>query len=172
MKADPSVAAASRLPSRWAPWGMRGVGAAALFATGGIHLDLYVTGYRFIPTIGVLFILQVVAAMTLGIVVVAIPRRIAAIAGALFALSTLGGYLLSLWVGLFGFKEVRTTAGIVAGISRSAHSSCWEHWRRGPRQQPSAPKGSVIGFRSEWPESAGAQLRLRGSSSLWSSPSP
>jgi predicted lipoprotein with Yx(FWY)xxD motif len=30
--------------------------------------------------------------------------------------STLGGYLLSLWVGLFGFTEVRTTAGIVAGI--------------------------------------------------------
>jgi predicted lipoprotein with Yx(FWY)xxD motif len=30
--------------------------------------------------------------------------------------ATLGGYLLSLWVGLFGFTEVRTTAGIVAGI--------------------------------------------------------
>ena len=39
-----------------------------------------------------------------------------AAAGAAFAISTLGGYLLSLWVGLFGFTEVRTTAGIVAGI--------------------------------------------------------
>ncbi|HTA09150.1 MAG TPA: hypothetical protein VK836_11590, partial [Streptosporangiaceae bacterium] len=27
----------------------------------------------------------------------------------------LGGYLLSVWIGLFGFKEVSTTAGIVAG---------------------------------------------------------
>jgi len=26
-----------------------------LLATGGIHLDLYLTGYRFIPTIGVLW---------------------------------------------------------------------------------------------------------------------
>ena len=32
------------------------------------------------------------------------------------ALATLGGYLLSIWIGLFGFKEVRTTAGIVAGV--------------------------------------------------------
>jgi predicted lipoprotein with Yx(FWY)xxD motif len=28
----------------------------------------------------------------------------------------LGGYLLSVWIGLFGFTEVRTTAGIVAGV--------------------------------------------------------
>ena len=41
---------------------------------------------------------------------------LAAAAGAGFALATLGGYLLSLWIGLFGFKEVRTTAGIVAGV--------------------------------------------------------
>src|SRR5262249_24214439 len=36
--------------------------------------------------------------------------------GAGFALATLGGYLLSVWIGLFGFKEIRTTAGIVAGV--------------------------------------------------------
>jgi hypothetical protein len=41
--------------------------------------------------------------------------RLAA-AGAVLALATLGGYLLSVWVGLFGFKEVRTTAGIAAGV--------------------------------------------------------
>jgi predicted lipoprotein with Yx(FWY)xxD motif len=33
-----------------------------------------------------------------------------------FALATLGGYLLSVWTGLFGFTEVRTTAGIAAGV--------------------------------------------------------
>ena len=33
-----------------------------------------------------------------------------------FALATLGGYLLTVWIGLFGFKEVRTTAGIAAGV--------------------------------------------------------
>ncbi len=100
---------------------LRVVGSGLLFATGAIHLDLYLTGYRTIPTIGWLFLLQVIAAFALGLAVLAIPgrfvipSRVAAAAGALFALSVLGGYLLSVWIGLFGFKEVSTTAGIVAG---------------------------------------------------------
>jgi hypothetical protein len=42
--------------------------------------------------------------------------RLAAVAGAGFALATLGGYLLSVWIGLFRFKEARTGAGIAAGL--------------------------------------------------------
>jgi predicted lipoprotein with Yx(FWY)xxD motif len=92
------------------------VGAALLVASGAIHLDLYLTGYRSIPTIGTLFLLQVIAAFALAVAIPVTGSWLAAAAGALFAISTLGGYLLSLWVGLFGFTEVRTTAGIVAGI--------------------------------------------------------
>ena len=97
-------------------------GAALLAASGAIHLDLYLTGYRTIPTIGVLFLLQVIAAFALALAVlvsIRIPAPaglLAPAAGAGFALATLGGYLLSLRVGLFGFREVRTTAGIVAGV--------------------------------------------------------
>jgi predicted lipoprotein with Yx(FWY)xxD motif len=91
-------------------------GAALLIASGAIHLDLYLTGYRTIPTIGPLFLLQVIAAFALAVAIPVTGSWVAAAAGALFAVSTLGGYLLSLWVGLFGFTEVRTTAGIVAGI--------------------------------------------------------
>jgi len=96
--------------------GLRLAGAGMLAATGVIHLDLYVTGYRSIPTIGWLFLLQVIAAFGLAVAVLASASRLAALAGAGFALATLGGYLLSLWVGLFGFKEIRTTAGVVAGV--------------------------------------------------------
>jgi predicted lipoprotein with Yx(FWY)xxD motif len=101
---------------------LRVAGAALLIATGAIHLDLYLTGYRTIPTIGWLFLLQVIAAFALALAVLVtggrhvIAGRLAAAAGAGFALATLGGYLLSVWIGLFGFKEVRTTAGIVAGV--------------------------------------------------------
>ena len=91
-------------------------GAALLVAAGAIHLDLYLTGYRTIPTIGPLFLLPVIAAFVLAVAIPVTGSWVAAAAGALFAISTLGGYLLSLWVGLFGFTEVRTTAGIVAGI--------------------------------------------------------
>ncbi len=105
----PATRARARLALRLAGGGL-------LVATGAIHLDLYLTGYRSIPTIGWLFLLQVIAAFGLGVAVLATGGWLAAAAGAGFALATLGGYLLSLWIGLFGFTEVRTTAGIVAGV--------------------------------------------------------
>jgi len=100
----------------WPRLALRVAGAGLLAAAGAIHLDLYLTGYRNIPTIGWLFLLQVIAAFALALAVLVTGSRLAAAAGAGFALATLGGYLLSLWFGLFGFKEVRTTAGIVAGV--------------------------------------------------------
>ncbi len=91
-------------------------GTGLLWATAALHLDLYLTGYRTIPTIGWLFLLQIVAGFGLGLLVLVSRSRLVAAAGALFALATLGGYLLTVQFGLFGFREVRTTAGIVAGI--------------------------------------------------------
>jgi predicted lipoprotein with Yx(FWY)xxD motif len=96
--------------------GLRVTGAGLLIAAAAIHLDLYLTGYRTIPTIGGLFLLQVIVGFLAGAVVLVTGSRLAAAAGAVFALATLGGYLLSVWTGLFGFKEVRTTAGIAAGV--------------------------------------------------------
>jgi predicted lipoprotein with Yx(FWY)xxD motif len=116
---------AERPAPGWPTVLLRVLGSGLLIATAAIHLDLYLTGYRTIPTIGWLFLLQVIAAFGLGLAVLAIPRRLAAAvlasrlaaaAGAGFALATLGGYLLSVWIGLFGFKEVRTGAGIAAGL--------------------------------------------------------
>jgi predicted lipoprotein with Yx(FWY)xxD motif len=96
--------------------GLRVAGAGLLAATAAMHLDLYLTGFRNIPTIGGLFLLQIIAAFVLALAVLATGHWLAAAAGAGFALATLAGWLLSVWAGLFGFKEVRTTAGIVAGL--------------------------------------------------------
>jgi predicted lipoprotein with Yx(FWY)xxD motif len=96
--------------------GLRLAGAGLLAATGAIHLDLYLTGYRSIPVIGWLFLLQVITAYCLAAAVLVTGSRLVAAAGAGFALATLGGYLVSVWIGLFGFKEIRTTAGIAAGV--------------------------------------------------------
>ena len=100
----------------WLRPALRIAGAGLLAATAAIHLDLYLTGYKNIPTIGWLFLFQVIAGFALAILVLATGNRVIAALGAGFAVATLGGYLLSIWFGLFGFKEVRTTAGIVAGI--------------------------------------------------------
>jgi len=95
---------------------LRVTGAGLLIAAAAVHLDLYLTGYRTIPTIGPLFLFQVIVGFALGLAVLVTGSRLAAAAGAGFALATLGGYLLSVQFGLFGFREVRTTAGIVAGL--------------------------------------------------------
>lgn len=100
----------------FAPAAFRLLGGGLLLATGAIHLDLYFTGYRHIPTIGTLFLLQVTVAFGLALLVAVVRRPTVALAGAGFAAATLGGYILSLWTGLFGFHEVRTAAGIAAGL--------------------------------------------------------
>ena len=95
---------------------MRIAGAMLLSVSAGIHLDLWLTGYRTIPTIGWLFLLQFIGGFTLAIAVLVTHSRLAVAASAAFALSTLSAYLLAVWIGLFGFREVRTRAGIAAGL--------------------------------------------------------
>jgi predicted lipoprotein with Yx(FWY)xxD motif len=99
--------------STWVQPTLRVTGAGLLAATAAIHLDLYLTGFRNIPTIGPLFLLQVIAGFVLAAAVLATGNPVVAALGAGFAVATLAGYLLSVWVGLFGYTEVRTTAGIV-----------------------------------------------------------
>jgi len=114
---------------------LRVIGAGLLVATGTIHLDLYLTGYRTIPTIGWLFLLQVISAFGLGAIVLVSDNRLASAAGAGFALATLGGYLLSLRIGLFGFREVRTAAGILASVIEVATYSALAAVVLSPRAQ-------------------------------------
>ena len=107
-------------------WLLRLTGGGLLIATAAMHLDLYLTGFRTIPTIGPLFLFQVIVGFALALAILAAPftpltRRPGidagiAVASAGFAIATLGGYLLTVWVGLFGFHEIRSTAGTVAGI--------------------------------------------------------
>jgi len=129
--------------------GLRVAGAGLLAATGGIHLDLYLTGYRSIPTIGWLFLLQVIAAFGLAAVVLVSGSRLAAAAGAGFALSTLGGYLLSVWIGLFGFTGGSHHRGNRRGGDRGSGLCRAGDLRRGP----SAPPGHRCATRSpgRWP---------------------
>ena len=112
---------AERPAPGWPAFILRVAGSGLLIATAAIHLDLYLTGYRTIPVIGWLFLLQIIAAFASGWRCWPSPAAASPRAGwrpgpGCFALATLGGYLLSVWTGLFGFTEVRTGAGIAAGL--------------------------------------------------------
>jgi hypothetical protein len=80
--------------------------AAALLAwIGYIHLHLWQEGYRQIPTDGPFFLLDAVAAFAFAVAMLAWPRPLAGLLAAGFTASTIGALVISLSVGLFGFRE-------------------------------------------------------------------
>jgi hypothetical protein len=84
---------------------LRLTGAALLAWIGYIHLHLWAEGYRQIPTDGPLFLLDAVAGFALAAALLAWPRALAGLVTAGYTAATLGALLISLTVGLFGFKE-------------------------------------------------------------------
>jgi hypothetical protein len=80
---------------------------------GWVHLALWLDGYRSIDVIGPAFLLNTVAGFGLAALLLVVPRALlpwVAALGALTALGTLTGLLLSTTVGLFGFVETTTAA--------------------------------------------------------------
>jgi hypothetical protein len=122
------------------------IAAAGVLGTmAGIHLYLWNLGYRSVHMIGILFLLNVIGGGLLGLVVLAAPTRwlwaVSALA-ALFMLGTLGGLVLSLTVGLFGFQEfsgaslVTTTIYVesAGGVGLAAYA--WLGRHEGGRPRP------------------------------------
>ena len=102
-----SAPAAPAGPWTWPPPSPSSLGGALLLWSAYVHFHLWseTDGYRSIPTIGPLFLLQSIAGLVIGIGVVVVRRLWAAVIGIGFALSTIAGFLLSVAVGLFGFKD-------------------------------------------------------------------
>jgi hypothetical protein len=78
---------------------------ALLAWIGAVHLHLWLEGYRQIPTDGPLFLIDAVAGFALAAVLLAWPAPLSGLLAAGYTASTLGALLISLTVGLFGFRE-------------------------------------------------------------------
>ena len=90
------------------------LGCVALLAwIGYIHLHLWQEGYRQIPTDGPLFLLDAVAAFLLAAVLLLWPRPLVGLLAAGYTASTLGALIISLTVGLFGFRESISASYVV-----------------------------------------------------------
>src|SRR5919202_948452 len=117
---------------------VRVVGAVLLLAMGAIHLKLWFDGYRDIAWIGPLFLANAVLSVAAAAAVLLAPRRWlpwAALLTGLFALGTLGGLVLSLTVGLFGFFESMSAPLVVptivvesAGFLLLCGFGVWQLW--------------------------------------------
>jgi hypothetical protein len=116
------------------------VGAVAIIISGLIHLYLWdkTDGYRSVPTVGPLFLIQGISGCVLGVAMVATRRVALSAVGGLYNALSLGGLYLSMHGGLFGYDEtldapyVKTTivveaiglaACVVAGVTFAASRS-------------------------------------------------
>jgi hypothetical protein len=78
---------------------------ATVAASGYVHADLYVHGYRFISHIGTMFLLQAAVSFAVATLLLFGGPVILQLGAAGTALGALGGFLLSRTVGVWGFTE-------------------------------------------------------------------
>jgi hypothetical protein len=85
--------------------GLRLVGAGLLVWVADIHLDIWMQGYRQIPTDGPLFLANAIGGFALASILVVWPRGLTGLLGIGYMATTLAALLVSINVGLFGFQE-------------------------------------------------------------------
>jgi hypothetical protein len=92
----------------WVAWaGTAAVlsGAGLIVTTAAIHLHLWLSGYRHVPNLDVLFLAQAVGGFILGPVIAAARLVILMAVGAFFMASSAGGLILSATVGFVGIHD-------------------------------------------------------------------
>jgi hypothetical protein len=98
-------------------------------AIGWIHLHVWQTGYRHIPTIGPLFLAAAVSAFVIGAGLLARPSRLIGLSGIGLVMGVLAGLTVSVNVGLFGFKESLSApfsvVSVVLEIAAAATVAAW-----------------------------------------------
>lgn len=84
-------------------------GAALTVTTAAIHLHLWLTGYKYVPTLGVLFLVQAITGFVLGPLIAIGRHLVLLLAGAGFMASSVVGLLLSATVGFVGIHDDLST---------------------------------------------------------------
>lgn len=97
---------------------MRTLTAAGVLASGVIHLWLWFDGFRDIEVIGPLFMLNAIAGVVIAVAVMAWKHWVPLVLAVGFGASTLGAFLISAAVGLFGVRETFWgTSQMLAAVS-------------------------------------------------------
>lgn len=98
----------------------RVVAVLGLLFSAWIHLDLWLVGYRDIEYIGPLFMVNVVAGVLIALAVALWRHWLPPLLTVGFGLATLGAYLLSITVGLFGISnEPGGTPQLLAALTET-----------------------------------------------------
>lgn len=92
---------------------LRVLAAAGVLVSAAVHLKLWLDGFRDIPVIGPAFLLNAVGGLVIAVLLVTWRHWIPLVLALGFGISTLGAYLISATVGLFGVHEVWTGVWVI-----------------------------------------------------------
>lgn len=92
---------------------LRVLAAAGVLVSAAVHLKLWLDGFRDISVIGPAFLLNAVGGLVIAVLLVTWRHWIPLVLALGFGISTLGAYLISATVGLFGVHEVWTGVWVV-----------------------------------------------------------
>jgi hypothetical protein len=108
-------------PTRTARWATRIVGALALLVMAGVHLQrLLGAGYEQIPTINVLFWLNVGSGVLLALGILISDHPLIALGGVAVPAASIAGLLISHSSALFGFTEPSYGVAVVVALVSEA----------------------------------------------------
>jgi hypothetical protein len=118
----------------------RAIAAAAVFLSAVVHVSLWFAGYNDVAVIGPAFLLNAVAGVVIAILLLRWSNWIPLLLAVGFGAATLGAFILSVTVGLFGFEEsggglsqwiaaVSEVVAVVAGVA-GARAEGYLSWGR------------------------------------------
>ena len=113
--------------------------AAAALVSAAVHLILWFDGYRDIDVIGPAFLLNAVAGVVIAALLVAWSHWVPAFLVTGFGASTLGAFVLSATVGLFGVNEQWTGGWVLTAAASEVVCIV----------------GGLLLLRAQWPARAG-----------------
>ncbi|WP_432478657.1 hypothetical protein [Nocardioides sp. GXQ0305] len=113
---------------------LRALAAVAVLVSAAMHLYLWVEGYRDLEVIGPAFLLNAVGGAVIAVLVLVWRHWLPALLTLGFGASTLGAFVVSTTVGLFGVQEqwrgwevwtaaISEAAAIVLGLALLARSA-------------------------------------------------
>jgi hypothetical protein len=100
----------------------RGLAATGVLLSAVVHLDLWdLQGFRHIPTIGPLFLLNFIGGVVIGVVMLVWRHWLPMLAAAGFGAATVAAFWISVVHGLFGLKETATgSSQVLAEVAEYA----------------------------------------------------
>jgi hypothetical protein len=133
----------------------RAVAAIAVWISAGIHLKLWFDGTRHLDVVGPAFMLNAIAGVVIGVLLLTWRHWVPLFLSAGFGASTLGAFVISATVGLYGVNEsfsgayewtsvIVEAVAVVAAVVAAVQEGWFGRWSGRQLQHPGAVRGAHL----------------------------